>query len=447
MERRADHRRLRPPSGRDRGRAAGCARVEQGPGDRGDAAASLYAAQFAVRAVLDLLQRCRHRDRRAGLCRRRGADRGCRPRLAGAGPARTRASPGDRARRTARTCPHRGAARVPRRHRGVPRRRQHHAMGLCAAGRARRAREGRVSFPDIVPGLKAKMPALRGRLLPNEPLAPLTWFRVGGPAQVLFMPEDEADLAYLLKHLPDDIAVTVVGLGSNLIVRDGGVAGVVVRLGRGFSDVTIEGTRIRVGAAVPDVRVARAAQEAGLAGLAFMRGIPGAVGGALRMNGGAYGRETKDALIEGRGVDRQGNVRVFTNADMHYSYRHCGAPDNVIFTEAQFAGTLGDPAAIAAEMETITQSREATQPIKSRTGGSTFKNPPGQKAWQLIDAAGCRGLKVGDAQVSEMHCNFLINLGAATAADIETLGDTVRKRVQENSGVELEWEIKRIGVA
>jgi UDP-N-acetylmuramate dehydrogenase len=303
-----------------------------------------------------------------------------------------------------------------------------------------------VSFPDIVPGLKAKMPALRGRLLPNEPLAPLTWFRVGGPAQVLFMPEDEADLAYLLKHLPDDIAVTIVGLGSNLIVRDSGVTGVVVRLGRGFSDIAVEGTRIRVGAAFPDVRVARAAQEAGLAGLAFMRGIPGAVGGALRMNGGAYGRETKDALVEARGIDRQGNVRVFTNADMHYSYRHCGAPDDIVFTEALFAGTPGDPAAIAAEMDKITESREATQPIKSRTGGSTFKNPPGQKAWQLIDAAGCRGLKVGDAQVSEMHCNFLINLGAATAADIETLGETVRKRVKETSGVELEWEIKRIGV-
>jgi len=303
-----------------------------------------------------------------------------------------------------------------------------------------------MTFPDFVPTLKAKMPALRGRLLPNEPLAPLTWFRVGGPAQVLFMPEDEADLADLLKHLPSDIPVTVVGLGSNLIVRDGGVPGVVVRLGRGFSEVTVEGTRIRAGTAMPDVRVARAAQEAGLAGLAFLRGIPGAIGGALRMNGGAYGRETKDALIEARGVDRGGNVRVFTNAEMHYSYRHCGAPDDIIFTEALFAGTPGDPAAIAAEMDKITQSREATQPIKSRTGGSTFKNPPGQKAWQLIDAAGCRGLKVGDAQVSEMHCNFLINLGAATAADIETLGETVRKRVKETSGVELDWEIKRIGV-
>jgi UDP-N-acetylmuramate dehydrogenase len=305
---------------------------------------------------------------------------------------------------------------------------------------------GTMTFPDLVPDLKAKLPQLRGRLLANESLAPLTWFRVGGPAQALFMPEDEADLAYLLANLPAEIPVTVVGLGSNLIVRDGGIAGVVIRLGRGFSDIKVEGERIRTGTAVPDVRVAQAAQKAGLAGLAFLRGIPGAIGGALRMNGGAYGRETKDTLIEARGVDRAGNVRVFTNGDMHYTYRHCGVPDDVIFTEALFAGTPGDPAAIAAEMDKITESREATQPIKSRTGGSTFKNPPGHKAWQLIDAAGCRGLTVGAAQVSELHCNFLINLGGATAADIETLGETVRRRVRETSGVDLDWEIKRIGL-
>jgi UDP-N-acetylmuramate dehydrogenase len=303
-------------------------------------------------------------------------------------------------------------------------------------------------FADLVPELKACLPNLRGRLMSNQPLAELTWFRVGGPAQVLFVPDDEADLAYVLAQLPTDIPVTVVGLGSNLIVREGGVPGVVIRLGRGFGEVKVEdGARIRAGTAVPDVKVSRAAQEAGLAGLAFFRGIPGAVGGALRMNGGAYGRETKDALIEARGVDRQGRLHVLSNGDMHYTYRHCGAPDDIIFTQALFQGTPGDPAAIAAEMEKITESREATQPIKSRTGGSTFKNPPGYKAWQLIDAAGCRGLKVGDAQVSEMHCNFLINLGGASAADIETLGETVRARVRENSGVELEWEIKRIGVA
>jgi len=305
-----------------------------------------------------------------------------------------------------------------------------------------------MTFPDLAADLKARLPQLRGRLMSNQPLAELTWFRVGGPAQVLFMPEDEADLAYFLGRLPPEIPVTVVGLGSNLIVRDGGVPGVVIRLGRGFGEVKVEeGTRIRAGTAVPDVKVSRAAQEAAITGLAFFRGIPGAIGGALRMNGGAYGRETKDALIEARGVDRQGRVRVFANADMHYTYRHCGAPDDVIFTQALFQGAPGDPATIAAEMEKITESREATQPIKSRTGGSTFKNPPGHKAWQLIDAAGCRGLKRGGAQVSEMHCNFLINLGSATAADIEGLGETVRRRVLENSGIELEWEIKRIGAA
>jgi len=303
-----------------------------------------------------------------------------------------------------------------------------------------------MTFPDLVPLVKKTMPDLRGRVLANQSLAELTWFRVGGPAQLLFMPEDESDLSYFLAHLPGDLPVTVIGLGSNLIVRDGGVPGSAVRLGRGFNEITIEGARVRAGAAVPDVKVARAAQEAGIAGLSFMRGIPGAVGGALRMNGGAYGRETKDALIEARAVDRSGRVHVLGNADLRYSYRHCGAPDGFIFTEATFAGEPGDPSVIAAEMEKITASREQTQPVKSHTGGSTFKNPPGGKAWQLIDAAGCRGLKRGDAQVSEMHCNFLINLGNATAADIETLGETVRRKVEEQSGVSLEWEIKRIGL-
>jgi len=290
------------------------------------------------------------------------------------------------------------------------------------------------------------MPRSRGRLLANEPLAPLTWFRVGGPAQVLFIPEDEADLAGFLASLPSEIPVTVIGLGSNLIVRDGGVPGVVIRLGRGFSDVSVEGVRIAAGAAVPDVKVARSAQDAGIAGLSFMRGIPGAIGGALRMNGGAYGRETKDALVSARAVDRTGRIHVLANGDMHYTYRHCGAPEDFIFTQATFQGTPGDRTVIAAEMDKITEARESTQPIKSRTGGSTFKNPPGRKAWELIDAAGCRGLIVGGAQVSELHCNFLINLGSATAADIETLGETVRRRVREQSGVELGWEIKRIGL-
>jgi UDP-N-acetylmuramate dehydrogenase len=298
---------------------------------------------------------------------------------------------------------------------------------------------------DIVPRLKESLPKLRGRLLANEPLSSLTWFRVGGPAQALFMPEDESDLACALANLPRDIPVTVIGLGSNLIVRDGGVPGVTIRLGRGFNEIAVEGHRVRAGTAAPDLRVAKAAQEAGVARLAFLRGIPGSIGGALRMNGGAYGRETKDILIEARGVDRAGNVRAYSNAEMGFTYRHCGVPDDVIFTQALFEGTPGDPAAIAAEMDQITEKRETTQPVKSRTGGSTFKNPPGHKAWQLIDAAGCRGLVLGDAQVSELHCNFLINRGNATAADIENLGEEVRRRVREQSGVELQWEIKRIG--
>jgi UDP-N-acetylmuramate dehydrogenase len=269
---------------------------------------------------------------------------------------------------------------------------------------------------------------------------------VGGPAEVLYVPADEADLAYFMKHLPADIPVTMIGLGSNLLVRDGGIEGVVIRLGRGFGDIKIEeGSRIRVGTAVPDVKVARAAADAGIAGLTFYRGIPGGIGGALRMNGGAHGTETCEVLVEARAVDRQGHVHVLPVADFHYAYRHCGAPDDLIFTEALFQGKPGDPAEILAEMDQIAAYREEVQPIKSRTGGSTFKNPPGNKSWQLIDAAGCRGLSVGDAKVSELHCNFLINEGNASAADIETLGETVRARVKETSGVELEWEIKRLG--
>ena len=303
-----------------------------------------------------------------------------------------------------------------------------------------------MSFPDI----SARIPAgLRGRVSVNEPLAPLTWFRVGGPAQLLFLPADDDDLALFLAGLPQDIPVTVIGLGSNLIVRDGGVPGVVIRLSaKGFGNITVEeGFRLRVGAAAPDVKLARAAADAGVDGLAFYRGIPGAIGGALRMNAGAHGGETRDALIEAQGVSRSGERRRYTNAEMGFSYRHCDAPDDVIFTRALFQGRPGDREAILAEMDRITAAREASQPIREKTGGSTFANPPGQKAWALIDAAGCRGLIRGDAQVSEMHCNFLINRGAATAADIEGLGEEVRARVKATSGVELRWEIKRIGLA
>lgn len=304
-----------------------------------------------------------------------------------------------------------------------------------------------MSFPDIVPALKTKMPELRGRLLANQSLATVSWFRTGGPAQAFYLPEDENDICYFLKNLPQDIPVTVIGASSNLIIRDGGVPGVVVRLSRGFNDIKVEeGYRVRAGTAVLDVMVARAAQAAGVAGLAFLSGIPGSIGGALRMNGGAYGGETKDVLIEARGIDRQGEVHTYTNADMKFSYRRCGVPDDIIFTQAVFQGRAGDPVEIAAEMADIKRKREASQP-KNKTCGSTFKNPPGHKAWQLIDAAGCRGLTVGGAQVSELHCNFLLNLGGATAADIEKLGEAVRERVKANSGVELEWEIKRIGVA
>jgi UDP-N-acetylmuramate dehydrogenase len=302
------------------------------------------------------------------------------------------------------------------------------------------------TFPDIVPELKRRLPNLRGRLIANQPLGEFTWFRVGGPAQALFMPEDENDLAYALANLPNEVPVTVIGAGSNLIVRDGGVEGLVIRLGRGFNDIASDDNhRVTAGTAVLDVMVARAAQKAGIAGLAFLSGIPGTIGGALRMNGGAYGGETKDILVEVRGVDRAGNIRTFSNDDMGFSYRHCSAPEDVIFTTAVFQGRAGSADEIAAEMAAIKEKREASQP-RNRTGGSTFKNPPGKNAWKVIDEAGCRGLKIGDAQVSELHCNFLINLGHATAADIETLGETVRERVRAHSGIVLEWEIKRIGV-
>ena len=305
-----------------------------------------------------------------------------------------------------------------------------------------------MTFPDITSDLKSKLPDLRGRLVANAAMADITWFRAGGPAQVLFTPADEADLAYFLKGIPAELPVFVIGLGSNLLVRDGGVPGVVIRLGRGFGDIKIEdGHRLRTGTVVPDVKVARAAADAGIMGLAFYRGIPGSIGGALRMNAGAHGTETKDCLIGARAVDRQGNIHVLSLADMGFTYRHCGIPSDWIFTEATYQGRAGDPAEIQKQMQEVAEYREANQPIKDRTGGSTFKNPPGHSAWKLIDAAGMRGFRVGGAKVSEMHCNFLINDKSATGEDIETLGETVRARVKAHSGVVLEWEIIRLGVA
>ena len=304
-----------------------------------------------------------------------------------------------------------------------------------------------MTFPDISPDLKAAMPQLRGRMLANQPLAELTWFRVGGPAQVLFTPADQDDLAYFLKNLSDQVPVYVVGVGSNLIVRDGGLPGVVIRLSpRGFGETAAEGGVVSAGAAALDKRVAETAAAAGLAGLEFLFGIPGSIGGALRMNAGANGAETKDVLIDATGIDRRGNKLTFGNAEMKFVYRNSGVDPSVIFISARFRGRAAAPEAVRARMNEVQQHRESAQPIREKTGGSTFQNPPGDSAWKLIDAAGCRGLRIGGAQVSEMHCNFLINTGAATGHDIETLGETVRARVKQNSGIELHWEIKRIGI-
>ena len=288
---------------------------------------------------------------------------------------------------------------------------------------------------------------VRGRLAENEPLAPVTWLRVGGPADLLFMPADEDDLADFMRALPQEVPVTVIGTGSNLLVRDGGVAGAVVRLSaRGFGQAEREGeVRLRAGTATPDRRLAAAALDAGLDGFAFYHGIPGAVGGALRMNAGANGDETTQRVVSVRGVDRGGNVREFTHAQMGYSYRHSSAPDDVIFTSALFEGTPADAATIREKMDAVQHHRETVQPVKEKTGGSTFKNPPGHSAWKLVDEAGLRGFRVGGAQMSEMHCNFMINAADATAHDLEQLGETVRERVHAHSGVLLEWEVKRLG--
>lgn len=288
---------------------------------------------------------------------------------------------------------------------------------------------------------------VRGRLTPSAGLAPATWFRAGGAADYFFQPADEEDLSLFLQKLSPEVPVTVVGIGSNLLVRDGGIEGVVIRLSaKGFGQAVLEdGARIRVGAALPDKRVAAFALESGVGGFAFYHGIPGGIGGALRMNAGANGVETRERLVEVSALDRGGRRHVLSNRDMHFTYRHSGAPEGLIFTEAVYQGEPADREAIRKAMNEVQEHRERAQPIREKTGGSTFKNPPGDKAWQLIDRAGCRGLRIGGAMVSEMHCNFLINTGKATSHELELLGETVRARVLEESGIRLDWEIKKLG--
>jgi len=291
-----------------------------------------------------------------------------------------------------------------------------------------------------------RLPPVRGRLRENVPLAPMTWFRVGGPAEVLFTPEDVRDLCRFLAGCPGDVPITVLGVGSNLLVRDGGIAGVVVRLGRGFAGIVIEGEVVHCGARALDITVARTVEAAGLGGLEFLAGIPGTIGGALRMNAGAFQGELAGVLVEAEAVDRSGVRHRLAPADMGFSYRHSAIPESWIFTEATLQGRSASPSAIARRMHEIAATRTETQPTRARTGGSTFTNPPGESAWHLIDRAGCRGLRMGGAMVSELHCNFLINTGDATAADIEALGEEVRRRVADANGITLEWEIRRIGL-
>ncbi len=298
--------------------------------------------------------------------------------------------------------------------------------------------------PDTA--LPARLPEVRGRLSADAPLSKVTWFRVGGAAEVLFRPADHEDLIHFLAHRPKDVPVTVLGVGSNLLVRDGGVPGVVIRLTRGFADIETAGEAVVAGAGALDLNVAKAAQLAGIGGLAFLAGVPGTIGGALRMNAGAYGGEIKDVLDWAEAVHLDGTLRRFTVDELGYAYRHCALEPDWTFLRARLRGHADDPAAIAARIAGIQRQRSDSQPVKTRTGGSTFKNPPGHKAWKLIDAAGCRGLRLGGAMVSEKHCNFLINTGTATAADLEGLAEEVRRRVHRTSGVWLEWEIRRIGV-
>ncbi|HEU0309899.1 MAG TPA: UDP-N-acetylmuramate dehydrogenase [Sphingomicrobium sp.] len=289
---------------------------------------------------------------------------------------------------------------------------------------------------------------VRGKLKPGAPLAPLVWFKSGGKAEILFEPADRDDLVDYLKGLDPDTPVMALGLGSNMIVRDGGVPGVTVRLGKAFSRIDrLDEVTLRCGGGASGILVSSTARDAGIAGLEFLRGIPGTVGGFVRMNGGAYGREVQDILVTCTLVLKDGSVEEWPAEKLGYSYRHSELPDGAIVVEAVFRGITGDPVMIGTEMDRIARAREESQPLRSRTGGSTFKNPPGHKAWALVDAAGCRGLRIGDAQVSEKHCNFLLNLGNASSADIEALGEEVRRRVLAKTNITLEWEIQRIGVA
>ena len=292
----------------------------------------------------------------------------------------------------------------------------------------------------------ATMPQVRGKLTPDAPLAPLVWFKSGGTAEWLFEPADEQDLTDFLRELDPQVPVMALGLGSNLIVRDGGVPGVVIRLGKAFSKIDrLDETTLRCGGGASGILVSSTARDKSVAGLEFLRGIPGTVGGFVRMNGGAYGREVSDILASARLVLRSGEAVEWPLEKLGYTYRHSEVPGGAVVIAAVFRGTPGDPEAIGAEMDAIARAREESQPLRSRTGGSTFKNPPGHKAWALIDAAGCRGFRMGDAQVSEKHCNFLLNLGSATSAEIEALGEEVRRRVEAKTHITLEWEIQRVG--
>lgn len=300
---------------------------------------------------------------------------------------------------------------------------------------------------ELIDKLGDKLSGLRGRITPNAEMDKITWFRAGGLAEALFQPADEEDLAAFLRAVPEEVPVMVVGVGSNLLVRDGGIPGFVVRLSaKGFGEAEVTGpTTIKAGAATPDKRVAAVAYEAGIGGFHFYHGIPGAIGGALRMNAGANGVETRERVVEVRALDRKGDLHTLSNADMGYAYRHSSAPAGLIFTSAIFEGFQEDKAVIKAAMDAVQNHRETVQPIREKTGGSTFKNPEGTSAWKEIDKAGCRGLMIGGAQMSPMHCNFMINTGTATGYDLEYLGETVRARVLENSGIRLQWEIKRVG--